>query len=386
MIAAKVKEIEDIQKEKQEWEEMITEEVGEMEAKIAELTAANASAVERAASAEGALALLKEEKAEVDEYLAEFEAMSIEETERLTADSAKLKAESESLTANADKLKAEKLALSDKLEIMEMTFEEEKGELQSQVETMTASIAKLEKDLEKTKKMKRNAAKAAAEAQDKMNEMIAGVNADDEAVRLHEELDRAKMKLMDIDEVLGDDGLEEYKTLVEAVENAGLEMADLPEMMPQLMDAGQAARQHAQQLQQARNKADLYKQQAEDLDAEIRKLRLAGVDGAAAESSSGEEESDDEEDLPFDDKHLLELKFAQPGSLGLAYAPSEGKRVIVARVMPGSQAAKLKKKPKAGYFVCKIGNKRVYEVGYDTIMEALKAAPRPITITFGIPG
>ena len=144
--------------------------------------------------------------------------------------------------------------------------------------------------------------------------------------------------------------------------------------------------QTAQQLQQARNKADLYKQQAEDLDAEIRKLRLAGVDGAAAESSSGEEESDDEEDLPFDDKHLLEAKFAQPGSLGLAYAPSEGKRVIVARVMPGSQAAKLKKKPKAGYFVCKIGNKRVYEVGYDTIMEALKAAPRPITITFGIPG
>jgi hypothetical protein len=313
--------------------------------------------------------LLKEEKAEQDEYLAEFEAMSIEETERLTAD--------------AEKLKVENVELSDKLEIKEMAFQEEKAELESQVETMTTRIAKLEVDLEKTKKMKRNAAKAAAEAQDKMNEMIAGVNADESESKLHEELEAAKMKLLDYDEVLGDDGLEEYKRLFEAVDDAGLEMAELPEMVPQLAADAAAKGQHAQQLQQARNRADVYKQQAEDLDAEIRKLRLAGAGGAG--SSSEEEESDDDEDLPFDTKHLLELKFDKPGSLGLAYAPSEGNRVIVARVMPGSQAAKQKKKPKAGYFLCKIGTKKVYEVGYDRIMDALKAAPRPVTITFGIP-
>ena len=53
---------------------------------------------------------------EVDEYLAEFEATSIEETERLEA-------ETKQLTTDKD-------------------------ELQSQVETLSAKVTKLEKDLD----------------------------------------------------------------------------------------------------------------------------------------------------------------------------------------------------------------------------------------------
>ena len=77
--------------------------------------------------------------------------------------------------------------------------------------------------------------------------------------------------------------------------------------------------------------------------------------------------------------------------------------------MPGSQAAKQKKKPKAGYFLCMVNKKRVYEVGYDKVMvsrsaafcwqciccslpcvvaslqEVLKHAKRPVSLTFGIP-
>ena len=60
------------------------EEVGEMEAQIEKLTADGAAASEGKTAAEAALALVKEEKAEADDYLAEFEAMSIQETEKLT--------------------------------------------------------------------------------------------------------------------------------------------------------------------------------------------------------------------------------------------------------------------------------------------------------------
>ena len=38
-----------------------------------------------------------------------------------------------------------------------------------------------------------------------------------------------------------------------------------------------------------------------------------------------------------------------------------------------------------GYFVCAVGRACVYEDGYERIMAALKAAPRPVTVTFGIP-
>ena len=118
-----------------------------------------------------------------------------------------------------------------------------------------------------------------------------------------------------------------------------------------------------QQLKAAANKADLYKKKIAQLEA-----KLGG--GAEEESSSEEEDesSDDEDELPFDKKHLLHLTFDKPASLGLAYAPASDNRVKVARIMPGSQAAKQKKKPKAGYFLCMVNKKRVYEVGYDKVM------------------
>ena len=118
-----------------------------------------------------------------------------------------------------------------------------------------------------------------------------------------------------------------------------------------------------QQLKAAANKADLYKKKIAQLEA-----KLGGGAEEEESSSSSDESSDDEDELPFDKKHLLHLKFEKPGSLGLAYAPASDNRVKVARIMPGSQAAKQKKKPKAGYFLCMVNKKRVYEVGYDKVM------------------
>lgn len=162
------------------------------------------------------------------------------------------------------------------------------------------------------------------------------------------------------------------------MDDNGLEMIELPEMIPEFASGGGGSGD-AEALRKATNEADMYARKCADLLAQLDKLR------GEQESSSGDEESDDDEDLPFDDKHLLVMKFDKPGSLGLAYAPTDGNKVMVARIMPGSQAAKAKKKPKAGYIVCKIGSKKVYEVGYDKIMHVLKSAPRPVTITFGIP-
>jgi hypothetical protein len=65
--------------EKDEWEAMITEEVESLEAQLAEAKLK----AEQLAALEGSFKLLQEEKAEVDEYLAEFEAASIEENEGL---------------------------------------------------------------------------------------------------------------------------------------------------------------------------------------------------------------------------------------------------------------------------------------------------------------
>ena len=159
-----------------------------------------------------------------------------------------------------------------------------------------------------------------------------------------------------------------------------------------------------QQLKAAANKADLYKKKIAQLEA-----KLGGGAEEESSSSSSDESSDDEDELPFDKKHLLHLTFEKPGSLGLAYAPASDNRVKVARIMPGSQAAKQKKKPKAGYFLCMVNKKRVYEVGYDKVMgsrsaalcwqciccslpcvvaslqEVLKHAKRPVSLTFGIP-
>ena len=118
-----------------------------------------------------------------------------------------------------------------------------------------------------------------------------------------------------------------------------------------------------QQLKAAANKADLYKKKIAQLEA-----KLGGGAEEESSSSSSDESSDDEDELPFDKKHLLHLTFEKPGSLGLAYAPASDNRVKVARIMPGSQAAKQKKKPKAGYFLCMVNKKRVYEVGYDKVM------------------
>ena len=42
-------------------------------------------------------------------------------------------------------------------------------------------------------------------------------------------------------------------------------------------------------------------------------------------------------------------------------------------------------RPKVGYFVCAVGRACVYGDGYGRIMAALKVAPRPVTVTFGIP-
>ena len=111
------------------------EEVGEMEAQIEKLTADGAAASEGKTAAEAALALLKEEKAEADDYLAEFEAMSIQETEKLTQEKEELSG------TNTD--------------------------LQAKVDELTAALEKCKKDLEKTKKQKRKKKKKKPKQQKK---------------------------------------------------------------------------------------------------------------------------------------------------------------------------------------------------------------------------
>ena len=138
------------------------EEVGEMEAQIETLTADGAAANEGKTAAEAALALLKEEKAEADDYLAEFEAMSIQESEKLTQ-------EKEELSGN-------------------------NADLQAKIDELTAALEKCKKDLEKTKKQKRAAAKAAAEAAEAMNDLVGEANADRGAeARLGEEVGNCRI-------------------------------------------------------------------------------------------------------------------------------------------------------------------------------------------------
>lgn len=94
----------------------------------------------------GQVALMKEEKDEADAYLAEFETMSIQENETLEA--AKKKAVEDLAAASA-----------------EMDgFVEQYEELEAKVTEVEAQLAGEKERHEKTKKQKRTAAKAAAEA------------------------------------------------------------------------------------------------------------------------------------------------------------------------------------------------------------------------------
>ena len=63
---------------------------------------------------------------------------------------------------------------------------------------------------------------------------------------------------------------------------------------------------------------------------------------------------------------------------------AEGCRLHAGRIAEAAEAAGLEMS-ELGYFVCAVGRACVYEDGYERIMAALKAAPRPVTVTFGIP-
>ena len=89
--------------EKEEWEAMITEEVTSLEAQLA---AAQGKAEELSAL-EGSFRLLQEEKAEADEYLAEFEQASIEENEDLQTKLKEAVAGKEAAEASATEVSAD---------------------------------------------------------------------------------------------------------------------------------------------------------------------------------------------------------------------------------------------------------------------------------------
>ena len=199
------------------------EEVGEMEAQIEKLTADGAAASEGKTAAEAALALVKEEKAEADDYLAEFEAMSIQETEKLTQ-------EKEELSGN-------------------------NADLQAKIDELTAALEKCKKDLEKTKKQKRAAAKAAAEAAEAMNDLVGEANQDRGAeARLGEEVRNYSHSVAQtsnifhtnfaqndrLKAILGEDGEEKlsvYEQISEALDDYGIEceMSEVPEKLGELV-------------------------------------------------------------------------------------------------------------------------------------------------------
>lgn len=120
-----------------------------------------------------------------------------------------------------------------------------------------------------------------------------------------------------------------------------------------------------------------------ELEAEGEEEESSSEEGSSEEES--EEEEEEEEPLPFHSTQLMIATFKKPGSLGLTYVP-KGKQTVVGRVMPGSQATKSKKKIRPGYVVCKIGDRRVLEVGSNKFQQILKKhTTRPVMLTLANP-
>ena len=126
---------------------------------------------------------------------------------------------------------------------------------------------------------------------------------------------------------------------------------------------------------------------------------------------TSEDEVPDEPIPNFDDKQLVSVTFKNAGSLGLTYVP-KGKLTVVGRVMPGSQAQKLKK-VRPGFVVvrasliclfvfvtciylnslvyslvsqCRVGKRTVVDMGQAEFRSLLKKkTERPLTIVFANP-
>ena len=170
----------------------------------------------------------------------------------------------------------------------------------------------------------------------------------------------------------------------------------------------------------------------EVLRTQIGKLKKSLAEAEEEESSSEEEEEDEDSDqdvasedevpdepIPqFDKRQLVTVTFKNPGSLGLTYVP-KGKLTVVGRVMPGSQAQKLKK-VRPGFVVvsaalqhplsflhrsiaglplwwvtnwcrhlcsqCRVGKRTVIDLGQAEFRSLLKKkTERPLTIIFANP-
>jgi DNA repair exonuclease SbcCD ATPase subunit len=90
-----------------QWEAMITEEVDTLEKSVAEAKAALAQSEEQRAALDGNLSDLQAEKAEADEYLAEFEQASIDENQQLQDKVDALTAENKAAVAAKEAAEAE---------------------------------------------------------------------------------------------------------------------------------------------------------------------------------------------------------------------------------------------------------------------------------------
>ena len=201
----------------------------------------------KSASLEQQLQQLREEKDEVDEYLSEFEAASL---------------------AEADAAEAAK-------------------------SEMEAKVAKLTAEVEKVRKQKRASAKLAAEAMEKANTMMA---------TLAEQGDSATQAMQDrvveLEEQLSSshEDLARFEQLKTVADGAGYTIDELLEGIPELTSARVEKEDYKKKLKAMSNKADMYKKQLAERDAQMVFLRS---------TAAGEDESDEEDSLPFDHSHLL---------------------------------------------------------------------------------
>ena len=92
-----------------------------------------------------------------------------------------------------------------------------------------------------------------------------------------------------------------FQQLRTVADDAGYTIEELLGLIPKLTAVGAETEHYKRKLKAVSNKADMYKKQAAERDAQLRQLK-----SGAADDSEDEGSSDDEDSLPFDSSHLLD--------------------------------------------------------------------------------
>jgi hypothetical protein len=92
-----------------------------------------------------------------------------------------------------------------------------------------------------------------------------------------------------------------FQQLRTVADDAGYTIEELLGLIPELTAVGAESEHYKRKLKAVSNKADMYKKQVAERDAQMRQLK-----SGAADDSEGESSGDDEDSLPFDRSHLLD--------------------------------------------------------------------------------